>query len=105
MESSTPNPVSRLSACALGCSFGTVSALYVLVLGVLAWHFKYGVTFVTLLSSVYIGFAATPKGIAIGVLWALLDGFVFGLVVGLVYNKIVKYHRGCKQCHPELVNK
>jgi len=97
MESSTQVTCGRLSACALAGSLGIFSALSIFILGVLASTFKYGVAWVNLLSSVYVGFAATPKGIAVGVVWAFFDGFICGVVIAWLYNAIVK-RCPCKNC-------
>jgi hypothetical protein len=90
----------RLSVCALGLAFGVSWALGVLVLGLLAWKFhNYGSAFINALSSVYIGYNPSPKGIAIGTGWALLDGFVWGAIIALVYNLCKKCCcSGCKSC-------
>lgn len=90
MEGSTKCGASRLCIPALGMSLGITWGLAVLVLGVLAKAGKIGLLWVSMLSSVYIGFATTPKGIAIGVAWAFAEAFVCGIVIALIYNLIAK---------------
>lgn len=87
----------KLSICSLGMAFGITWGFGVLLLGVLAWKFKYGILLLNLLSSMYLGYAATPKGILIGTLWALLDGFICGVFVAWIYNLCSKSCR-CKNC-------
>lgn len=102
---------SRLSVCGLAVAFALVSALGTLVLGVLAHLFGWGADMVVLISTMYIGYAATAKGILFGVLWALLDGFVWGLLVAWIYNMVAKCCpcKGCKTagactcCQPKTV--
>lgn len=87
----------RLSACALSGAAGITSALAVGILGILAKTFHFGVAWVSLISSVYIGYAATPKGIVIGMGWAFADAFILGFVFTCIYNFIAK-KCPCKSC-------
>jgi hypothetical protein len=43
---------------------------------------------VTLVGRVYRGYAITPMGSVIGLVWALADGFVGGLVFAWLYNTL-----------------
>lgn len=97
MEGSTQATCGRLSVCALGGALGIFSALWIVVLGVSAFLFKYGVAWVSLMSSVYVGFDATPGGIAIGAVWAFIDGFICGAIIAWLYNWIVR-RCPCKNC-------
>ncbi len=92
----------RLSACALGAAFGVITALGTLIIGILAMHFKIGHAWVTLLGSVYIGYAATFKGVIVGTLWGFVDGYICGTVIAWVYNYVV-IHCKCRRCHIEEV--
>ena len=89
----------RLSVCALGIAVGVAWALGVLVVGISSLLFGYGVEIVKIFSSMYIGFVATPVGVLIGTLWAFIDGFIGGVIIGFVYNKVLKSHY-CKMCRP-----
>ena len=93
--------ISRISACALGVAFGVTSAIFVLVFSLLSLKYGWGADWVKVMSSVYVGFGLTAKGIAVGVLWAFVDGYIFGLLIGWIYNLVLKLCR-CKTCHPEL---
>jgi hypothetical protein len=44
---------------------------------------------VTLIGRLYRGYSISPTGSVIGLLWALLDGFVGGAVFAWLYNFIV----------------
>jgi hypothetical protein len=41
---------------------------------------------VTLIGRLYRGYSISPAGSVIGLLWAVLDGFVGGAVFALLYN-------------------
>ena len=68
---------------------GLVWAGAVLMVGVtnLIWP-GYGNTFLQLVASIYPGYDATRSvgAVIVGTLYALVDGAIFGLVVGWLYN-------------------
>ncbi len=101
METNTPVPCGRISPCALGGAFGILSAVAVLAIALLAHFVHYGVPWVKLVASLYLGFDTNPLGILIGVLWAFADGYIFGFVLAWLYNAIVK-RCNCKNCHPQV---
>ncbi|MGE3318776.1 MAG: bacteriophage holin [Candidatus Berkiella sp.] len=76
----------KMCACCLGTAIGVTWALGVLMLGVLVWKFNYGAAFQQVLASIYAGYAPTPKGILLGTLFALVDGFICGLLIAWIYN-------------------
>ena len=86
-----------LSVCGMGMGFGLSWAIAMVILGILAWKFHYGVAMVDLLASVYWHYAASFVGILFGALWGFIDGFVGGVLVALIYNFSVK-HCPCKCC-------
>jgi len=45
---------------------------------------------VTLIGRLYRGYSISPMGSVIGLLWALVDGFVGGAIFAWLYNWIVK---------------
>src|SRR5437016_9910116 len=92
--------VTKLSACALATATAVVSGLFVLLLGLLASFTHHGGPWVNMLSSVYVGYSATPKGVFFGVIWALVDGYITGFILAWVYNAVVKYCN-CKRCKPK----
>tara|TARA_Y200000002_G_scaffold379521_1_gene388941 strand:- start:8250 stop:8498 length:249 start_codon:yes stop_codon:yes gene_type:complete len=74
-----------LNTKALVISFAILWGGSILGLGIMA-NFGYGVEFVTLLSSVYIGYSTSPLGILIGTIWAMVDAAVGALIFALLYN-------------------
>ena len=45
---------------------------------------------VPFIGRIYIGYAITPAGSVIGLLWALLDGLVGGAVFAWLYNRLAE---------------
>lgn len=45
---------------------------------------------VPFIGRIYIGYAITPAGSVIGMLWALVDGLVGGAVFAWLYNRLVE---------------
>ena len=74
---------------ALGVAIGVLWALYVFCVGITAM-FGWGGPVVTLLSSLYIGYAASIVGTIIGAVWAVVDGFFAGVVIAWIYNMVAK---------------
>ena len=79
----------KLNLKALALTAGLVWAGAVLMVGVtnLIWP-GYGNTFLQLVASIYPGYDATRSvgAVIVGTLYALVDGAIFGLVVGWLYN-------------------
>lgn len=71
----------------LGIAIGALWSFYVFFIGISAM-FGWGNALVTLLSSLYIGFQASVLGAFIGAVWAFADGFIAGIVIAWVYNKV-----------------
>jgi len=63
-------------------------------MGLAATYSSYGDAFVTLLGSVYVGYSATVSGSLVGGLWGVVDGFICGALIALIYNKV----SGCGCC-------
>ena len=61
----------------------------VLLIGLASTFFDYATAFVTLFSSIYIGFGPTLLGTCIGAGWALVDGFLCGWILSSLYNYLV----------------
>jgi hypothetical protein len=74
---------------ALGVAVGVLWAIYVFCLGITAM-FGWGVALVDALASLYIGYGASIVGAIIGAIWAIVDGFVAGVVVAWIYNLLAK---------------
>lgn len=71
----------------LGLAIGITAAIYVVFQGAAAGLFGWGTAAVQLLSSYYLGYAPTVVGSIIGGIWAFVDGWIFGALVGYFYNK------------------
>ena len=78
-----------LGVVSLGLAIGITWAFGVFLLGVGAAFFNWGVPVVAVLSSVYIGYSPTFVGSIAGAVWAFADGFIGGVIIGWLYNKIV----------------
>lgn len=63
--------------------------IYIVSLGLLAGFFNWGVPFVELMGSLYIGYKPTLIGSLVGGVWALVDGAIAGVIIALVYNRLV----------------
>jgi hypothetical protein len=44
----------------------------------------------TLLGKIYLGYSITPAGSVIGLIWALVDGFVGGAIFAWLYNLLAR---------------
>ena len=82
----------KLNIKALALTAGILWALALLLVGAanLVWS-GYGGAFVKLMASIYPGYHASGSvgDLIVGVLYALLDGVVCGLVFGWLYNFFV----------------
>jgi hypothetical protein len=89
--------VVHLKIHAFGLAIGVTWALGVFLLGILGWLFNFGTELQSAISSVYRGYAPTFPGSVLGALWALVDGFIVGLIIAWLYNK---FSHGCckKMC-------
>ncbi len=82
-----------LGKLALGLSIGTIWSISVLLVGLMATYTAWETPLIALIGSMYVGFDATLVGSFIGAGWALLDGFVGGFLVALVYNLALRLSR------------
>ncbi len=71
-------------AFALTCSLIWGFGVFALVWWIMAFDGPTGE--ITLIGEIYRGFSITPLGSLIGLGWALVDGFVGGLVFAWLYN-------------------
>jgi len=69
-----------------GLASGTVLSVCTLVLGFTTMMTGWGAQALELMSSLYIGYAATPTGILIGAVWGLVDGTILGGSLAWLYN-------------------
>ena len=79
----------KLSPNSLGIAIGVLFAVYVFLCGITA-IFGWGTALVDAISSLYIGYGPSFPGAIIGALWAFVDGYIAGLVIALIYNKLAK---------------
>ena len=63
----------------------------ILLLGLLGTFFSYGLPMITVLSSVYLGYAPTIKGSLIGTLWAMVDMYIGVWLFIWCYERVSKY--------------
>lgn len=70
---------------ALGLALGTVLATTVGLVGVLS-RAGYAERWRALFADVYPGFEAEEGGTFLGIVWGGIDGFVFGVAIGRLYN-------------------
>ena len=80
----------KLDVKAVGISVGIIWSLSVLILGLMAMWFGWGMAVAEILSSMYIGYEPTILGCVIGGLWGFADACIGGLVAAWLYNIISK---------------
>lgn len=81
--------MNKCSVNALGIAIGVLWAIYVFFCGITAM-FGWGVALVQTLSSLYIGYGPTFVGAVIGAAWAFVDGYIAGVVIAWIYNRLAK---------------
>lgn len=81
---------SRLGVFSFAFAVGIASALGVLFLGWMGHFYGWGIGIIRIVGSIYKGFEATIVGGAIGASWAFLDGFIWALIVAVIYNLCVR---------------
>lgn len=81
--------MNKLSPNALGVAIGVLWAAYVFFCGITA-IFGWGVALVETLSSLYIGYDPSIVGAFIGAVWGFVDGYIAGVVIAWIYNKLAK---------------
>jgi hypothetical protein len=81
--------MNRCQPLALGVAIGVLWAIYVFCVGIAAM-FGWGNALVEVLASLYIGYGASIVGAIVGAIWALVDGFVAGVIVAWIYNLIAE---------------
>ena len=78
----------NIRALALTC--GIFWSVSVLLFALLAMQTGLAITFVNMLSEVYLGYAPTFQGALIGFVWGLLDGLICGAIFGWLYNALAR---------------
>ncbi len=94
-----PGPLAVIS---FGLAVGLTWALAVFLLGIDAGLFDWGVTVVAVLSSLYIGYEPTFVGSVAGTVWAFADGFIGGVIIAWLYNRLLlRRARAAPAAEPE----
>ncbi len=79
----------KLRIVPLAVALGAVWALGVLFVGWVS-SFGWGVMFVDVMSSMYIGYKPSFLGGIIGAIWAFVDGAIGGAIIAVVYNAFAR---------------
>jgi hypothetical protein len=79
----------KLRIVPLAVALGAVWALGVLFVGWVS-SFGWGVNFVDVMSSMYIGYKPSFLGGIIGAIWAFVDGAIGGAIIAVVYNAFAR---------------
>jgi hypothetical protein len=82
--------MNRIQPLALGIAIGVLAAVYIAFLAIAAMN-DWGVELIAPIASVYIGYEASVPGALIGAAWALVDGFIAGVVIAWIYNLVAKH--------------
>ena len=81
--------MNKFSPNALGIAVGVLWATYVFFCGITAM-FGWGIALVAAISSLYVGYGPSILGAIIGAVWAFVDGYIAGVAIAWIYNKIAK---------------
>lgn len=81
--------MNKLSVNALGVGVGAMWAVSIFFFGIAAM-FGWGEALVRSWASLYIGFGASFIGAVIGAVWAFVDGYVGGVIIAWVYNRLAR---------------
>ncbi len=86
------NTKMKLGVASFGMALGVTWGLGMLLMGIVAWQTGWGLDFLNIMSSVYIGYAATLGGSIVGAIWGFFDALIAGIVIAFLYNL---FNRGC----------
>jgi len=90
----------RLKPVALGLALGVFWGVWMLLMGLLAYHFSYGRPFVEAMGTLYLGYEPSVMGSFIGGLIGFVDAFIAGLIVAWLYNGFVSCCCHADECSP-----
>lgn len=88
----------KLSVCAFALTCGILWGLGVFCLAWWVMAFDGATHDPMMLGHIYRGFNISPLGSIIGLAWGLVDGFVSGLILAVVYNFLVDHRLPCCKC-------
>jgi len=80
----------KLDVKAFGLTCGLIWGLGLFVLTWWIMAFEGATGDVTLIGRIYRGYSISPTGSLIGLVWALADGLVGGMIFAWLYNKLVR---------------
>ena len=81
----------KLRPVALGVALGSVWGVSLFITTWISYYTGYGKLFLEVLAqSIYPGYTITPIGSFLGLLYGFADGFVSAVLIGYIYNKLVK---------------
>jgi len=86
------NNYARLCPGKFGFAMGFVWGLGMLILAWAGWLFDYGTGMTASFAGIYWGMAPTFVGGILGFVWGLIDFFIFGWLMAVIYNCC------CKSC-------
>ena len=69
----------------IGVALGLASGLFTLIAGLIAAFSGYGLPMISLMGTLYIGYAPTVLGSIIGAIWSFVHTFIFIMVAGGFY--------------------
>lgn len=90
ISTSETKPKHQIDVLTVGLAVGAGLAIYVFAMGVISMVSGRGRGIVGLLSEWYVGFGPTISGSLIGAVWGFADGFLAGLLVAWIYNRLKK---------------
>ncbi len=81
----------KLNPLALGVALGVVWGVSLFVTTWVSHYTGYAGLFLEVMAqSIYPGYAITPLGSFLGLVYGFLDGLIGGAVIGWIYNRITK---------------
>ncbi|MBI5187615.1 MAG: bacteriophage holin [Nitrospirae bacterium] len=81
----------KLRPVALGVALGAVWGGSLFITTWMSYYTGYGKLFLEVLAqSIYPGYAISPIGSFLGLIYGFIDGLISATLIGWIYNKIVK---------------
>ena len=77
----------KIDAMAIGLAFGIVWAVFLALFIIVSMYTSWGVAWVDLMGSIYIGVESSWQGALLALPWAFVDGFIGAWLVAVLYNK------------------
>jgi hypothetical protein len=77
----------KLSPVGLALSLGILWGLLMFGVGLVAYYHSYGRPFITVMSTLYLGYAPSIKGSLLGGLIGFIHAFIVGFLIAWLYNR------------------